>query len=125
MQNTALSPPALPPPGQETKNPALGSGPGSGLLNSESHSTRRPRKWARVLRAMLNGRSLNRFEATRELSDWCLHSTVAKLQGKGVLIHRRDETVPGFHGIPTHVTRYWLAPQSRERAAELLGEIVP
>lgn len=83
-------------------------------------STRRPRKWARILRAFLDGRSLNRFEAER-IGDHCLHSTVAKLQAKGVLIYRRDETVPGFGGNPTHCCRYSLATQSCERAAELLG----
>lgn len=43
------------------------------------------------------------------------------LQGKGLTIARRDEVVPGYAGLPTHVTRYWLAPESRARAAELLG----
>lgn len=91
------------------------------LLLDNSQSTPRPKKWARVLRAMLNGRSLNRFEATRDLNDWCLHSTVARLQTRGVTILRREETVAGYAGNPTRVMRYWLAPESRQMAEELLG----
>lgn len=98
------------------------SGPG---LQNKSHgnhtTTKRPLKWRRVLAALHAGRSFNRFESERALADHCLHTTVSVLQGKGVTILRRDEVVPGYAGIPTHVTRYWLAPGSRERAAELLG----
>jgi hypothetical protein len=79
-----------------------------------------PRKWKRVLRALLTGRSYNRFEAERELADHCLHSTVAELQQRGLLILRQEEMVPGYQGIPTRVMRYWLAKESRERALGLL-----
>lgn len=48
-------------------------------------------------------------------------STVSGLQARGLTIHRCDEIVPGFQDIPTHVMRYRLAPESRQRAAELLG----
>lgn len=83
----------------------------------------RPLKWRRVLSALVSGRSFNRFEAERELHDHCLHTTVSVLQGKGLTILRRGEVVAGFQGAPTHVCRYWLAPESRERAAELLGRV--
>lgn len=79
-----------------------------------------PLKWQRVLTAFLEGRSLNRFEAER-LSDHCLHSTVSTLERKGVRIARRTERVPGFMAIPTEVCRYWLEPEARQRARELLG----
>lgn len=101
------------------------AGGGPGLENNSrgnNTTTKRPLKWQRVLRSFLSGRSLNRFEATRDLRDWCLHTTVSVLQRKGLTILRRDETVPGYQDIPTHVTRYWLAPASRDRAAELLGQ---
>lgn len=85
-------------------------------------SITRPRKWQRVLRAFLSGRTFNRFEAERELHDHCLHTTVAALEGRGIRIDRDDETVPGFAGISTHCKRYRLTnPESRQRAAELLG----
>jgi hypothetical protein len=68
----------------------------------------------------MTGRSYNRFEAERELSDHCLHSTVSTIQSFGVAILRREETVPGYQGIPTRVMRYWICPGSRERAALLV-----
>lgn len=108
-----------------TKNPVLAGTSSPGLKNTTQQNDSKPSlKWKRVLQAFYYGRSLNRFESTRELRDWCLHSTVSVLQGKGVVILRRDELVPGYQGIPTHVCRYWLAPESRQRASELLGHAV-
>lgn len=106
----------------EKENPALEatSKPGS-ENNSHSQSSKPMLKWRRVLAALLSGRSFNRFEAERELRDHCLHSTVSTIQSKGVPIERRDEVVPGYQGIPTHVCRYWLAPECRGRAQGLLG----
>ncbi len=91
---------------------------GLGTNRRGEHSTT-PRKWQRVLRALVDGATLNRFEAARELRDWCLNTTISQLEGRGVRILRRDETVPGTFG-PVHCCRYHLAPESRERAAELL-----
>lgn len=107
----------------QTKSPVTaGNGPGLENFTQSNHTTtERPRKWCRVLAAMAHGKTFNRFEAERELSDHCLHSTASVLQGKGVTIHRRDEIVPGYRGIATHVKRYWLAPESLERARELLN----
>ena len=106
----------------QTTNPAGGQAiPGSGNTPHPNRS-KPPKKWQRVLLAFVEGRSLNRFECTRDLRDWCLHSTVSTLQAKGVIIHRCDETVLGYQDIPTHVTRYWLAPESMEHALFLLGK---
>lgn len=105
----------------ETKSPlAATSGQGT-IHNRRAHPTKPPQKWKRVLAAMAEGRSYNRFEAERVLSDHCLHSTVSTIQGKGIRVERRDEVVPGYQGIPTHVCRYWLGPSEREKAAALLG----
>lgn len=95
--------------------------PGSISKTSQVDHIRKPLKWRRVLRAFLDGKSYNRFEATRELRDWCLHSTVSGLEARGVKIQRRDEVVAGYQGIPTRVCRYWLAPESLDRARELLS----
>jgi hypothetical protein len=65
-------------------------------------------KWERVLAALLDGRSFNRFEAEVTLSDHCLHSTIATIQAKGVPVSRRSEWVPGYAGSPTKCCRYWL-----------------
>lgn len=106
----------------QTKSPVLAGTSEPSLNNaSQRNHTKRPLKWVRVLTAFYAGRSLNRFQAELELHDHCLHSTVSVLQGKGVAILRRDEVVPGFQGIPTHVCRYWLAPESRQLASDLLG----
>ena len=81
----------------------------------------RPRKWVRILKALVDGRTLNRFEATRDLRDWCLNTTISQLEQRGVRILRKDETVPGAFG-PVHCCRYWLAPESIALARELLGD---
>lgn len=81
-----------------------------------------PRKWQRVLRAFLDRgeRGWNRFECARDVRDWCLPTTVSQLEARGVKILRRDETLAGHYG-PVTCSRYWLAPESIERARELLG----
>jgi hypothetical protein len=112
----------------KTKAPELGGdlGLSENLLRSNRNTdTPRPLKWKRVLDGFVSGRSYNRFQAERELNDHCLHSTVSTLQGMGISIQRRMETVPGFKGCPTEVKRYWLAPESRQKALELLGRLPP
>ncbi len=71
-------------------------------------------KIGRVTIALMR-RSYNRFEAARELSDWCLHTTVATIQGKGVTVSRKFETIPGFEGSPTRCCRYWIARDQHEK----------
>lgn len=102
------------------KSPALAGKPGFQVTSPPNH-TKAITKWRRVLKALLDGRSFNRFEAERELHDHCLHSTIATIQGKGVPIDRRDEVVPGYQGILTHVCRYWLAAEHAPKALELIG----
>lgn len=105
------------------KNPAALARAKPGLQGClRLHFTKVPLKWRRVLAAFFDGRDFNRFEAEHELHDHCLHSTVATLQAKGLIVRRREEVVPGFQGIPTHVMRYWLAPESYENARKLLGK---
>jgi hypothetical protein len=79
------------------------------------------KKWQRVLTALAEGRSFNRFEAERELSDHCLHSTIATIQSKGVPVARRYDIVPGFRGFPTKCCRYWLDPKDLATAQTLLA----
>lgn len=107
---------------KRTKAPELGGH--AGLSNEQRRNPttrmRPPLKWQRVLGAFLAGRSYNRFEAERDLNDHTLPSTVSSLQEMGVTILRRMETVPGYMGCPTEVMRYWLAPESQQRARVLL-----
>lgn len=88
-----------------------------------SNTTPIPKKWQRVLSALLDGRTFNRFESERQLNDHCLHTTVSTLQDMGVTILRQFETVPGYQGIPTRVCRYWLeqSEPNMRRASILLG----
>ena len=104
-------------------NARLASGESVEQKNDKSNTTPIPLKWKRVLSALLDGRTFNRFEAERQLSDHALHSTVSSLQAKGVIILREFETVPGYQGIPTHVCRYWLeqSEPNLRRASILLN----
>jgi hypothetical protein len=88
--------------------------------NHTCRAGRPPCKWRRVLQALYDGRTLNRFEAARELRDSSLNSTVAALEARGLRIERRDEVIPGYEQAPTRCRRYWLSPVSRDRARELL-----
>lgn len=79
-------------------------------------------KLAAVLKYLAEVGSLNRFEAERLVHDHCLPSTVAEFQTRfGLRVERREEIVPGFHGHPTRVARYWIADDQREAAKVLLG----
>lgn len=109
----------------EKRNPpsVAADAAGGGSKQTEAmNSSAPPKKWQRVLHALADGRSFNRFEATRQLRDWCLHTTVSTLQRKGILVARRNETVPGYEGLPTRVCRYWLEPTECAKAAKLLGD---
>lgn len=66
-------------------------------------------KKSRVFRALLTGRSFNRFEAERALHDHCLHTTISEIEKSyQVTVDRDFETVPGYQGSPTRVCRYWI-----------------
>jgi hypothetical protein len=108
----------------ERQNPAGSGNPQPGLKQSSTQTqfiTPKQTKLQRVLSAFMAGKTLNRFEAARELRDWCLHSTVSELEGKGVLIDRTPETVPGAYG-PVHCKRYKLntEPGNVARADDVL-----
>lgn len=62
-----------------------------------------------ILRQLVNGKSLNRFEAEHH-HDHCLNSTISTLQnGHGIIIDREREKVPCLLGAATtSVNRYWL-----------------
>jgi len=86
-----------------------------------SNHNRPPRKIHRTLEG-LTRRSWNRFEAERLLHDHCLHSTVSEIQHDyGIAIARKFETVPGYMNLPTRCCRYWLAPDQKDKAREILG----
>ena len=80
-------------------------------------------KKKRVLLALIDGRSFNRFEAERNLNDHVLNSTVSDLQHLGIVISRHRETVPGYCGSPTSVCRYWIAIENRDYAERVLRSL--
>lgn len=70
----------------------------------------------RVFKALMSGRSFNRFEAARVLHDTCLHSSVATLQQKHrISISRKYEKVRGYMWTPTRCCRYWISEEERQR----------
>src|SRR5690348_9388201 len=92
-----------------------GSSKGPAKTSATALGEQPQRKWLRVLQGLLAG-SLNRWDATKDpIRDWCLPSTVAELEKRGLKIDRRDEEVPGHYG-PVRCSRYWVAPESRELA---------
>lgn len=83
---------------------------------------RKDSKQFKVLQALAEGKSFNRFEADRELHDHCLHSTVSTIQGLGIQVHREREIVPCLGGAKTtDVMRYRLLPPEIKKAERLLG----
>lgn len=73
-------------------------------------------KIERVFKALMDGRSFNRFDAERQLHDHCLHSTVSEIQKRyRVEVVRKFETVPGYQGQPVRCCRYWITPEERMR----------
>ena len=80
-----------------------------------------PTKISRILGHLLQGSSLNRFEAER-LGDHCLHSTISSLaNGYGLNFSRLMESVPNNWGLPCLVTRYSLPMSERKRGRYVLA----
>lgn len=84
------------------------------------NDTKIPSKKRRVLSALIEGESFNRFEAERQLNDHVANTTISELQAMGITISRCWENVPGYLGLPTRVRRYWIAEEHRERATKVL-----
>lgn len=81
---------------------------------------KRHTKLSRVLSALAQGNSYNRFEAAQKLHDHCLHSTAAAIQRRGIPVHREPEIVRGYQGASTRVMRYRILPDDREKAKKLV-----
>lgn len=106
---------------QKNNSPAAAGTAGTGVSNTKpAQRSATLLKWQRVLGALVDGRTLNRFEAARELRDWCLNTTISQLEDRGLKILRKEESVPGAFG-PVRCCRYWLADESVELARTLLG----
>lgn len=83
---------------------------------------RRNTKLGTILATLAAGGSLNRFQA-EDLGDHCLHSSVSDLEKRyGLPVARKTEQCQSRWGHKVTVSRYWLEPEARERARDLLGE---
>ena len=80
-----------------------------GMTEGSGTDTPKATKLENILRQLLNGKSLNRFEAEHH-HDHCLNSTISTLQnGHGIIIDREREKVPCLDGVATtSVNRYRL-----------------
>lgn len=75
----------------------------------------------RVIRALLAG-PLHRFQAEKfPVSDHALPSTVSELRKDGLEIIAKRITVPGYGGQAAHLAEYHLAPESRQKALQIIG----
>jgi hypothetical protein len=87
----------------------------------------RTTKQMAILSLFVGGARLNRFEAEAH-HDHCLHSTVSALEGLGIVIARKWESVPCLGGQALcRCKRYWLdmTPENVAAARALLGERFP
>ncbi|WP_250482086.1 hypothetical protein [Caballeronia sp. NCTM5] len=81
------------------------------------------KRW-NVLRELLTRgeRGLTCFDAVYVCHDYVLRSTVSELQSfYGIRIDRRTDHVPNAFDGKTTCSRYWLASDQHELAAEILG----
>ena len=94
------------------------------MTEGSGKDTPKATKLENILRQLVNGKSLNRFEAEHHY-DHCLNSTISTLQnGHGIIIDRERETVPCLNGGATvSVNRYWLntKPMNIKRAQTMLS----
>ena len=109
------------------KTPPVGAGGSTSQSKSNTHNRTTRRRggkfWTKKRRVLLNlirRPSLHRFQAER-IGEHCLHSTVAAWQAHGLQIAREFIQVEGWGGEPTTVARYYLTPDQREAALDLLA----
>lgn len=77
-------------------------------------------KIGRILEHLINGHSLNLFEAER-IGDHTLRSTISTLANRhGLMIQRQSESVPNGWGGPSIATRYSLPISEHKRARLVL-----
>lgn len=89
--------------------------------NTPTRALTAPSKIRRVLSALADGQSMNRFQAERQLRDHCLNSTISEIQRRlDIRIDRSVEVVSGFEGTPTRCCRYRLSEEMRFKARRIL-----
>ena len=86
----------------------------------DANNNRPSAKWRRILRLLVSGARLTRFDAEK-IGDHAFNSTVSTLGRMGVRISRTAITIEGRYGT-IHCKRYWLEPTERHHADSLLGD---
>lgn len=96
------------------------------LIGSGGSTSKRQTKAKAILKVLLSGATLNRFEA-ESYADHCLHSTISGLERYGLVFGRRWERVPCMRGTSTvRCKRYWLSQQPENlNRARLVCAAVP
>jgi len=90
----------------------------------ESKLSPKPTKKLRVFKALAEGEKIQRFTAEHDLHDHCLPSTISALEDcYQIKINRKIIEVPGYAGSTARVALYWLDPEQRKQARELLAVI--
>lgn len=88
---------------------------------SASAPARGETKWSRILRALVNGRRLTRYEA-EALGDHTLNTTISILRRRhGVSVQREVVVIDGNYGR-FWCARYWLDREGKARAQRLLAQ---
>lgn len=82
-----------------------------------------PKKWQRVLAALLCG-PRNSRELERDAHDHVPHSTISDLRKRGIYIETEMIAVPGYAGEPARIARYSIAAHSIPKARALLGLVL-
>jgi len=90
-------------------------------LRKADNTTKPLNKTARILKVMVDGGSLNRFEA-EQIGDHCLNSTISTLSNSYELTFIRSwERVPNRWGSKTSVIRYSLRRSEVEKARVVMA----
>ena len=79
------------------------------------------KKWKRFLQAIYESPMTTRELECSPVFDHCAHSTAAEIRKKGIVINTEIIKIDGYAGEAAYIPKYSLAPESRERAREMLG----
>jgi len=75
-----------------------------------------------ILSVLAHGESLNRFEAERH-RDHVLNTTISEIgRLDGIIVSRKVERFTNSAGHRVRCNRYWLEPDQRAKALQIIGE---
>jgi hypothetical protein len=105
-----------------SSGPASAANAGTDLGNvSNISATKDSTKAERILRLLVGGARVTRFDVERD-GDHYLNSTVAALGRRGVRISREPVTLQGRFGT-VYCKQYWIEPKDRHEALRVLERL--